>query len=68
MKAKDVLRILGILRVTLMTYLKKKYITANKLPNGFYDYDDKSVYDFKNNYKRTNVIYSRVSTYKQKKI
>ena len=67
MKAKDVLRILGISRVTLMTYLKKKYITANKLPNGFYDYDDKSVYDFKNNYKRTNVIYSRVSTYKQKK-
>uniref|UniRef100_A0A6C0ECZ5 HTH merR-type domain-containing protein n=1 Tax=viral metagenome TaxID=1070528 RepID=A0A6C0ECZ5_9ZZZZ len=45
MKSKDVLRILGISRVTLWSYVKFGKIKVTKLSNGFYDYDDKSVYD-----------------------
>ena len=66
MKSKDVLRILGISRVTLWSYVKFGKIKVTKLSNGFYDYDDKSVYDCAGKKNKVNVIYARVSTYKQK--
>ena len=68
MKAKEVIKRLGISRVTLCTYVKKGYITVTKLPNGYYDYNKESVDKLagKPN-KRYNLIYCRVSTNKQKK-
>lgn len=70
MKAKDVLKILNISRITLMKYLKLGYISAVKLPNGQYDYNDDTVYAFigqKKEKKNKKIIsYSRVSTQNQK--
>lgn len=66
MKAKEVLKLLGVSRVTLSTYVKTGVIKATLLPNGFYDYHDDSVYTFLGRSNRVNVIYARVSTYKQK--
>ena len=66
MKAKEVLKLLGITRVTLSSYVRSGLIEATLLPNGFYDYHDNSVYAFLGKSKRVNVIYARVSTYKQK--
>ena len=66
MKAKDAMRLLGITRITLYTYLKKGYIKATKLQNGYYEYDGESIFKFMKKDKRINVIYSRVSTYKQR--
>lgn len=67
MKAKEVLQILGVTRVTLMTYVKNGHIKAYKQPNGQYNYDAESVFKFMKKDKRKNVIYARVSTYKQKR-
>src|SRR5580700_10920958 len=66
MKAKDVLKLLNVSRVTLYKYVKSKKIKVTLLANGYYDYDDKSVFDFFGKNNRTNVIYARVSTPKQK--
>ena len=68
MKAKEVLKRLGISRVTLWTYVKKGFIKITKLPNGYYDYDKESVEKMAGNPndKRYNLIYCRVSTNKQK--
>lgn len=66
MKSKDALRILKISRITLMNYVKTGKITATKLANGYYDYHDESVLKFVKKDYRYNVIYGRVSTYKQK--
>ena len=70
MKAKDVLKILNISRITLMKYLKLGYISAIKLPNVQYDYNDDTVYAFigqKKEKKNKKIIsYSRVSTQNQK--
>ena len=66
MKSKDVLKLLNISRTTLMTYIKTGKIKGTKLDNGYYDYDDKSVFAFLKKDSRINVIYSRVSTNKQK--
>ena len=66
MKSKDVLKLLGITRVTLWSYVKKGIIKVTKLKNGFYDYDEQSVHNFIGKNKKINVIYGRVSTYKQK--
>ena len=70
MKAKDVLKILNISRITLMKYLKLGYISAIKLPNGQYDYNDDTVYAFigqKKEKKNKKIIsYSRVSMQNQK--
>lgn len=66
MKSKEVLRLLGVTRVTLSTYVKTGKIKATLLANGFYDYHDDSVYAFLGISERVNVIYARVSTYKQK--
>jgi len=66
MKSRDVLKILDVSRVSLWTYVKKGYIKVTKMNNGYYDYDDKSVYDFVGKKNRKNIIYARVSTSKQK--
>lgn len=68
MKSCKVLKLLNITRPTLCRYVKNGLLKCNFLPNGFYDYDEESVYKLLNkNIERKNVIYSRVSTQKQKK-
>lgn len=70
MKAKEVLQILGVTRATLCKYVKEGIIKVNKKGNGYYDYDEDSVYAFigqKKNKHNTKIIsYSRVSTQNQK--
>lgn len=70
MKAEQVLKLLKITRPTLCSYVRDNKIKAIKLPNGYYDYDDDSVYQFLGQPNpdsfKINVIYARVSTYKQK--
>lgn len=68
MKSKEVLRIIGVSRVTLNTYVKNKKIKVTKLDNGYYDYDDESVYKLIKKDIRETVLYARVSTHKQKMI
>jgi len=72
MKAKEVLKLLKVTRQTLCTYVKLGYIKVSKLNNGYYDYDKESVYDYIKkinptdlNDNKINIIYARVSTYKQ---
>lgn len=68
MKSCKVLKLLNISRQTLCKYVKNKLIDVKKLPSGFYDYNEESVYKLLNkNIERKNVIYARVSTIKQKK-
>ena len=67
MKSTKVLKILHVYRQTLVQYVKKKDIRVVKLPNGTYDYNDDDVYRKAGlAAERMNVIYSRVSTAKQK--
>ena len=67
MKSCKVLKLLNITRPTLCRYVKNGILKCNLLPNGFYDYDEESVYKLLNkNVERKTVIYSRVSTQKQK--
>lgn len=67
MKSRDVLNLLRITRQTLTKYVKDGVIKVTVLPNGRYDYDEKSVYSFLNkDIKRKTYIYARVSTTKQK--
>lgn len=68
MKAKDVLKILKVTRPTLTKYVKEGKLKVNLLPNGFYDYDENSVFSVaKISSERKCVVYTRVSTQKQKK-
>lgn len=67
MKAKEVLKLLRCSRPSLTKYLKQGKLKAKLLDNGYYDYEEKSVYDFLNKgINRKTVIYARVSTKKQK--
>ena len=66
MKAKEVLKILQISRTTLYNYTKEGKIKVTPLENGYYDYDEESVYQLIKKDQRINVIYARVSTNKQK--
>jgi len=67
MKAKQVLELLEITRPTLSKYVSLGWIQVEKLKNGKYWYDEKSVYSFLNKkMDRKTVIYARVSTQKQK--
>ncbi|MDM8549842.1 IS607 family transposase [Desulfobacterales bacterium HSG2] len=67
MKAQEVLKILRITRPTLTKYVKEGKIKAVKKPNGFYEYDEHSVYTFFNkDVQLKTIIYARVSTSKQK--
>ena len=68
MKSKEVLKILQITRQTLTSYVKQGKIKTVKKINGFYDYDDDSVFKAAHiSANRNCVIYARVSTQKQKK-
>ena len=66
MKAKDVMKLLDISRATLYNYTKDGKIKVIKLDNGYYDYNEESVFKIIKKDTRINVIYGRVSTYKQK--
>lgn len=66
MKAKDVIKILKISRSTLYNYTRDGIIKATLLDNGYYDYDEDSVFKIIKKDARMNIIYGRVSTYKQK--
>lgn len=67
MKTKEVLKILRVSRSTLYRYLKNSILKAKKMPNGYYDFDDTTVYSLLNkDLPRKNYIYARVSTSKQK--
>lgn len=67
MKSNEVLRLLKVSRPTLTKYIKEGFITGIKKENGYYDYDEDSIYKFLNrNDTRKQVIYARVSTSKQK--
>lgn len=70
MKAKEVMKLLGISRVTLHRYIKQGYLKYKALPTGLYDYDDDSVYAFiglkKDKHNTLIVSYSRVSTQEQR--
>jgi predicted site-specific integrase-resolvase len=70
MKSVEVLKLLNITRVTLSSYVKSGKIKVTRKGNGYYNYDEESVYSFLNIEKpkteRSNIIYCRVSTYKQK--
>ena len=66
MKSKEALKLLGVTRTTLSSYVKNKKIKTIKKDNGYYEYDDESIYDFLGYKDKVNVIYARVSTYKQK--
>jgi len=66
MRAKEVMRLLGICRTTLYLYTKNGIIKGKKLDNGYYDYSEDSVFKCMKKDNRKNVIYARVSTYKQK--
>lgn len=46
MKAKEVLEVLRISRITLKRLRDKGVLKATKKPNGHYEYDEKSVYDY----------------------
>jgi predicted site-specific integrase-resolvase len=67
MKAYEVMKLLQISRGTLYNYTKDGKIKVNKLDNGYYDYDEDSVFKIIKKDPRINVIYARVSIYKQKK-
>ncbi len=66
MKAREVMKLLNICRTTLYHYTKNNIIKHTKLSNGYYDYDEHSVLKFIKKDNRYDVIYARVSTYKQK--
>ena len=68
MKAKEVLKLLKISRPTLSSYVKNNKLKVKSLVNGFYDYDEESVFKLLNKELiRYSAIYARVSTNKQKK-
>ena len=67
MKANEVMKTLRISRSTLLNYRKAGKIRVTQLHNGHYDYHDDDVYQLMNgDQQRMNIIYSRVSNYKQK--
>lgn len=66
------MELLRISRSTLNRLRWENKIKVNKLPNGYYDYDEKSVYEYLlrttgKPVKRKTVLYARVSTNKQKR-
>ena len=70
MKAKEVLKLLNISRVTLCKYIRKGVLKGVKTPTGQWIYDDDSVYSFiglkKSKKNKRNISYSRVSTQNQR--
>ena len=66
MKGKKVLKLLQITRPPLCSYVKKGIIKTKRLPNGYYEYDEESVYKLLGVDRRDVVVYGRVSTLSQK--
>lgn len=70
MKAQEVLKLLNISRPTLNKYIHNGILTGTKLPNGYWNYDEDSVYTFlglkKDRHNVKIISYSRVSTQNQK--
>jgi predicted site-specific integrase-resolvase len=66
MKAKEVLKLLKISRQTLSKYVAEGKLKVTLQPNGFYDYDDDTVYKLVGIENREVVLYGRISTPKQK--
>lgn len=67
MKAGKVMDLLQISRSTLRRYREKGILKAELKPTGQYEFDDDEVWFLKNKKEpRQTVIYTRVSTYKQK--
>lgn len=70
MKAKEVMKILGITRTSLHNYIARGWIRYETMPNGYYNYNDEDVYAFIGNKKQKKnkkiISYSRVSTQNQK--
>lgn len=67
MKASKVLKLLQVTRPTLCRYVKEGKILGKQLPNGYYNYNEESVYKFLDNeLHRGAVIYCRVSNPSQK--
>ena len=66
MKAKEVMKILKICRSTLYKYTNDGTLKSVKLDNGYFNYDEKSVYSLLKQDERYDIIYARVSTQKQK--
>ena len=66
MKSNEALKLLGVSRVTLCSYVRKGTIKATLKGNGLYDYDEQSIYQFLGQSNDIDVIYARVSTSKQK--
>ena len=70
MKSKEVLKILGVTRTTLTKYVKEGTIKVTKMKNGYYNYDDDSVYAFiglkKKKHNSKIISYARVSNQNQK--
>jgi predicted site-specific integrase-resolvase len=66
MKANKVIKLLQITRPTLCSYVKKGIVKVKELPNGYYEYDDDSIYKLIGVEKRDVVVYGRVSTTTQK--
>lgn len=68
MKAKEVIKVLDISRMTLHNYVKQGKIRIKEKDNGFYDYNSDDVYKLLNKERdRKDVIYARVSSTSQKK-
>ena len=70
MKAKEVMKILGITRTSLHNYITRGWIRYETMPNGYHNYNDDDVYAFIGNKKQKKnkkiISYSRVSTQNQK--
>ena len=70
MKSKEVLKLLGVHRVTLNRYVREGKIRVIKLPNGQYNYNEDDVYSYIGKRKETHgtkvITYSRVSTQSQR--
>lgn len=70
MKAKEVLSLLKVHRVTLNRYVRDGNIRVVKLPNGRYEYNDDDVYSYIGKRKERHgtkiITYSRVSTQSQR--
>lgn len=68
MRAKEVLRVLGVSRDTLRRYVRDGLVKVAVLPSSRYDYSEESVYAFlSRGERRKTFIYARVSTPKQRK-
>lgn len=67
MRAGKVMKLLNISRSTLRRYRIEGILKAEKKATNQYEFDDDSVWLFKNKHEpRQTVLYGRVSTYKQK--